>query len=290
VFHCVSGDLLCIFREHAHEVSELASLGGDIVASGDLVGWLHLWDASIGESLHSLRFRMMLGLAALSADRFVVSEGPDLRFYRHSNNAREVAELQVVKNAHATCITKIAASGALVVTASIDRTVAVRSADTFERLKLLDAISVLGIVMNEKRIVSLSRDSTMRVYDSETFDCHVVLTNADYRLPTVLLDDDNVLTTVIEGDDEFLRVTTLSTGRSAGRADTVFPPTRARVSQGGLIVVAWAFNVGSTAAPLPPPALAENVSVFKAPIAAMRRASCGRIDRLAKFVTDRLRG
>jgi WD40 repeat protein len=289
VYSAATGECLRTLAGHESSIVSLAALGGDVVASCDLTSFLRVWDASTGELYYGAQVGCgsVTRLAALGAERFVVASDGDLRCFSH-RGGRDVSLLVEVENAHANVIWDVAACGAHVATASRDHTVAIWSADTFERLEVLrgHTADVRCVAMDAWSILTSSADQTIRVYsaaDRQSL-CEHDWPHTVWEQSAVLIDPGHVLITGYV--DKVLQIVELSTGRCVVRIILPFQIYSACVSQGGWIAAAGSCG---EAVVFPPPPTAASVSVFREPIAAIRRASCARIVRLALAVANRRR-
>jgi WD40 repeat protein len=240
VFSFASGALHRPLVGHADVMYGLAELGGNIIASGDRGGVLRVWNARTGECTHArLLHGMVDGIAAQGAGQFVASAANDMHFFAHGNG-REVALVRSVPSGHTGDIMNIAACSGRFVTASWhDNRAIVWDAATLQRLAVLDdhTDDLRCIAMDERWVVSGSRDKTVRVYNARTFNCNRLLdyTYTGWVWSIVIVDSEHVL---LGSQDGSAYVSELSSGDLVDRVDLPFRVFTTTITQDGRVAAA----------------------------------------------------
>lgn len=111
-------------RLHATKITDMASLGGDIVASADCGGRVRVWDASSGALLGSVdlssRRRMWTAVCALGVGSFAVGDSAGNMHFLEHEQGRRVRRVRCVRRAHRRYVSWLAHHDGTLVAASDD--------------------------------------------------------------------------------------------------------------------------------------------------------------------------
>jgi WD domain, G-beta repeat len=203
----------------------LAALGDDIIVSGGgaaVDGKVVTWNAATGERVgEAAAGSGVFALAALDGGRFVAgTTAGDVVFYTH-HGGRGVEEVARVAGAHNGWVVDFSVCGGRLTTASNDKTAAVWSVYSRERLARLSGHTnvVVSVDMNDRLVVTASWDQTVRVYNAEGG--YSVIALLDWLHSSLvnfvaLFGDDHILST---SKDYTLCVTQLSSSAVVARTE-----------------------------------------------------------------------
>lgn len=205
----------------------LAAIGGDLLAFGDLEGYISTWCASSGTLLDHLALGTRdkaYAVAMLGHDKFVIgTDKGELLFMSH-RDGRDLREVARGGSSHDEFISYIAVLGDMIVTTSRDKTAAVWSVATRKRIAVLrghkDWVMCADIC---PRLIAIgSKDETIRLYEA----------GGTYALLRVIegLHSDTVFQVAFLGDDMLMSAsadktvtfTSLSTINAVVRLDIGF--------------------------------------------------------------------
>jgi WD40 repeat protein len=286
IYSAASGDRLRTIVIYDVAAFCLASLGGNIVASGDLKGNLRVWDVSTGWCVYAAHAgEQVRDLAPLGLNRLVAASGSNLLYfsYRGGQGFRKVHE---VKDAHPGLIMCVEACDGLVASTAYDNDAALWNAHTYARVAVPYELThhVIRIVMDSENIVTTSRDSRVRVYDAKSF-CFIRTLDSAYpsmMRPFPLLGDGHILSCsachFLSDSNTDLRVTSMSTGEDVVHLNFDLAVVSGCVTQGGWILAA--VREGDPFL-FPPPLAVARIGAFRVRLAAARHRSRAAIIRIA---------
>jgi WD40 repeat protein len=273
----------------------LVALGGEIVACGDWLHGLHVWDASTGTQLHSdPESGGIRVLAVVSENQFVAGVAGDLVFFAH-RNGRDLVQQHEVMRAHSSSILGISVSGTRIATASEDGTVAVWNIDASKRLAVLkeDPFLLIEVAMSSRYVVTLSSHCGLRVYDADTLQptCVLDIPRTSSVSSLTLVGHSHVLFSLGHvGEYTQAQLTALPTGAKVACTKLPFPAESVCFSQDGWVGAARSGKepAAEPVAVLLPP-LPVATSIYSEHVAAMRHPRSAKFVKLALVVSDRLR-
>jgi WD domain, G-beta repeat len=243
IFSVATGELEHELDAHERDIRwrALAALGGDIFVSGGYHdGKVVTWNAASGERLgEAAAAGGIRALAALDGGRFVAGTfGGDVVIYAHDDGCG-VEEAVRIAGAHSGWVSDIAACGGRLATASFEKTAAVWSIDTRERVATLHGHtdSVWSVDMNDRLVVTASGDKTVRVYHAAGgYLCTRVFDWLHTRWvdSVALIGDDRILSTSF---DSTLCLTQISSSAVVARAELSNEPRFAAALPDGRLAV-----------------------------------------------------
>jgi WD40 repeat protein len=223
VFAVATGALEHTLDAHEEHVGwrALAALGGDIIVSGgEDDGKVVTWNATSGERLDEAAAGSgVIALAALDGGRFVAgTTAGDVVFYTH-HGGRGVEEVARVAGAHNSWVVDFSVCDGRMATASLDKTAAVWSVDSRERLATLrgHTSTVWSVDVNDRLVATASLYKTVRVYNAERdYSCTAVLDwlHTSYVNSVAIIGDDHILSASF---DNTVCVTQLSSSTVVAR-------------------------------------------------------------------------
>jgi WD40 repeat protein len=172
-------------------------------------------------------------------------------FYTH-HGGRGVKETARIAGAHKDLVRDVAVCGGRLATASDDKTTAVWSVDSRERLATLRGHTnwIWSVDMNDKFVVTASADNTVRVYNAESdYSCTAVLDwlHTQWVNSVTIVGDDHILSA---SNDHTVCVTQISSSIAVARATLSYEVYyAATLPDGRLAVCGYGGNAALVDAP-----------------------------------------
>lgn len=207
----------------------MAALGEDLIVAGSNEGAIATWRGSTCERLETTQVGtdsdFVTAMAAVSDEKFVAGTSTGALIFLSHTNGRNLREFARGKSMHFDWINDLAVRGQIVVTASADKTAAVWSARTQEKLGVL--CGHVGIVScaaaSDNFIATGGADETIRVYENgETYPLFRVLegVHSNWVWQAAFVREDLLMSSSADGTVAF---TSLYDGKPVARVDAGMP-------------------------------------------------------------------
>ncbi len=204
----------------------LAPLCGSVIVSGGWDDKIITWDARSGERLdtYKLEDASINTIASIDSSTFVAGTGGgDIIFFSHVKG-KKIKEVSRISSAHDAWINHIVIRGDYMVTASFDKTAALWSCSSKEKLAVLKHPSNVWCASISSRFVATGAQGEVRVYEIQK-ECELKLVlkgvHAEEFVHAVALAGDEWLLSA--GGDGTVTFTSLSSEKPAVRVSTSVP-------------------------------------------------------------------